>query len=95
MPSVPGEERLGLYEFKQGFERYLKDIAAFLAEQEIEGPFAVTLALQGLGETEHFHAWFPRTSVVRTLRPKLVDSVDDPDLIADFERRVQQATVWG
>jgi hypothetical protein len=93
--QMPGEERLGLYKFKQGFERYLKDIAAFLAEQEIEGPFAVTLSLQGLGETEHFHAWFPRTSVIRTLRPKLVDSVDDPDLIADFERRVQQATVWG
>lgn len=93
--QISGEERLGLYEFKQAFERYLQDIAAFLAEQGIEGPFAITIALQSLEKTEHFQAWFPRTSVVRTLRPKLVDAVDDPELIADFQRRVQQATVWG
>ena len=93
--QMPGEGRLGLHEFKQGFERYLQDIAAFLAEQGIEGPFAVTIALQSLGESEHFKAWFPRTTVVRTLRSKLVDSVADPELIADFQRRVQQATVWG
>lgn len=93
--QMPGEGRLGLYEFNQAVERYLKDIAAFLAEQGIEGPFAITIALQSLGETEHFHAWFPRTSVIRTLRPKIVDTVDDPDFIADFQRRVQQATVWG
>lgn len=93
--QMPGEGRLGLYEFKQAFERYLQGMAAFLAEQHIEGPFAVTIALQSLGESEHFKAWFPRTTIVRTLRPRLVDTVDDPELIADFQRRVQQATVWG
>lgn len=93
--QMSGEGRLGLYEFNQGFERYLQELAVFLAEQDIKGPFAVTIALQSLGETEHFSAWFPRTSTLRTLRPSLVDAVDDPGLIADFLRRVKQATVWG
>jgi hypothetical protein len=93
--QISGEGRLGLYEFKQAFERYLQVIVAFLAEQGIEGPFAITIALQSLGESEHFTAWFPRMSVVRTLRPRLADAVDDPELIANFQRRVQRATVSG
>jgi hypothetical protein len=90
-----GEGRLGLYEFNQAFERYLKDLAGFFAEQNIEGPFGVTLALQSLNETEPLKVFFPRTASVRTLRPRIVDAVDDPELISDFKRRVKQASVWG
>lgn len=86
---------LGLFEFNQDFERYLKELAAFFAEQKIEGPFAATLALQSLNETAPLKVFFPRTAFVRTLRPRLVEAVDDPELIADFKRRVKQATVWG
>jgi hypothetical protein len=93
--QLSGEGRLGLHEFNEAFEHYLKTLAVFFSGQEIEGPFAVTLALQALGETEHFGAWFPRASAVRTLRPRLVASIDDPELIADFKRRVKQSTVWG
>jgi hypothetical protein len=32
----------------------------------------MTLALQGLGESEQFGAWFPDVSIVRTLRPRVV-----------------------
>lgn len=89
-----GEGRLGLYEFNQDFERYMAVPAKFFAEQKIEGPFAVTLALQSLNETEPLKVFFPRTASVRTLRPRLLDTVDDPELLADFVRRVKQATVW-
>lgn len=89
------EGRLGLYEFNQAFEDYLKQLAEFFPEQKIEGPFAVTIALQSLNETEPLKVYFPRTASVRTLRPRLVETVYDPELIADFKRRVKQATVWG
>lgn len=92
---IHGEERLGLYEFDQAFEAYLGALAEFFAEQKIDGPFAVTLALTSLNESGPLKAFFPRTASVRTLRPRLVDTVDDPELIADFKRRVKQATVWG
>ena len=90
-----GEQRLGLYEFNQAFERYMAGLATFLAEQKIEGPFAVTLSLQALNDTKPMQTYFPRTASVRTLRPRLVDAIDDAELLADFERRVKQATVWG
>lgn len=93
--QLSGEGRLGLHEFNEASKRYLTSLGKFLGEQGIEGPFAMTLALQGLGESEHFGAWFPNVSTVRTLRPRVVQDVDDSELIADFLRRVRQATVFG
>jgi hypothetical protein len=90
-----GEGRLQLYEFNEALEAYLRAMSEFFAEQKLEGPFAVTLGLQSLHETEPMRIFFPRTASVRTLRPRIVDSVDDPELIFDFKRRVKQATVWG
>lgn len=90
LQQTPGEGRLALHEFDEALERYLQAIAGFLAEQAIEGPYAVTLTLQALGETEYFGRWFPNASTVRTLRPVLVADVDDPMLIADFKRRVRK-----
>lgn len=76
-------------------KRYLKGLSEFLMEQEIEGPFAVTLALQSLEETENFGAWFRDTNTVRTLRPQIVSFIDDETMIVDFLRRVRQASVYG
>lgn len=95
LQQISGEGRLGLYEFNQNVERYLRDLSEFLGEQGIEGPFAVTLAMQSLEEAEHFSAWFPNTTSVRTLRPQLVSYVDDEVMITDFLRRVRQASVLG
>ena len=53
-----GEGSLGLHEFNEATKRYLGAVAAFLAEQAIEGPFAMTLSLQGLAEGDHFFKWF-------------------------------------
>jgi len=93
--QTSGEGRLALHEFDLTVKRYLKDLSEFLTEQEIEGPFAVTLALQSLEETENFGAWFRNTNTVRTLRPQIVSFVDDETMIADFLRRVRQASVYG
>lgn len=93
--ETQGERRLQLPEFDEAVRRYLGDIAAFLGKHGIEGPFAVTFALQGLVECEHFGDWFPNTSIVRTLRPRLVQDVDDPVMVADFLRRVRQASRYG
>lgn len=90
-----GEGRLAIYEFDRDVARYLKELSEFLEGRGIMGPFAITLALQSLGEAEHFHAWFPDTSAVRTLRPRLVPSVDDQSLITEFLRRVRQASRLG
>jgi hypothetical protein len=89
-----GEGRLGLYEFNQDLERFLAELAAFFADEQIVGPFAITLALQSLYDDERMKVFFPRGAAIRTLRPLFVDAVDDPELIAGFKRRVQQATVW-
>nr|GLK21661.1 hypothetical protein GCM10017606_24880 [Microbacterium terregens] len=93
--QLSGEGRLGLHEFNEAAKRYLAAIAAFFAEQSIVGPFAITLSLQGLGEGEHFGAWFPNTSAVRTLRPRIVQDIDDEELVSGFLRRVRQASVYG
>lgn len=90
-----GEGRLTLGEFDRDFERYLAELAEFFAEQDIRGPFAVTLALRSLNETEPMRVFFPRGAFVRTLRPRIVDAVDDPELLKDFKRRVRQASVYG
>jgi hypothetical protein len=76
-------------------KRYLGELVAFFVKQEVEGPFAITLAFQSLGESEHFGAWFPRTSVVRTLRPRIVGSIDEPTFIDDFLRKVRQSSIFG
>jgi len=91
--SVKG--RLEFHEFSQAAKRYMADLARFFADQGVQGPFAVTLSLHGLTETEHFGAWFPRTSVVRTLRPRLVQSLDEPEFVDDFLSRVRQASLYG
>ena len=88
-----GEGRLGLHEFNEATRRYLGALGVFLAEQAIEGPFAITLSLHGLAQDDHFFKWFPNTTTVRTLRPRLVAAVDEPDLVAEFLRRVRQATI--
>lgn len=93
--QLSGEGRLGMHEFKEDVKRYLGELAAFFVKQEIEGPFAITLALQSLGESEDFGAWFPRASVVRTLRPRIVGSLDEPTLIDDFLRKVRQSSIFG
>lgn len=90
-----GEGSLALHEFDEGVSAYLTALGQFLADQAIEGPFAITLALQSLGESERFGAWFPNTPTVRMLRPRLVAAVDDTDLITDFLRKVRQASVLG
>lgn len=90
-----GEGRLRLYEFNADVERYLNALATFFHEQEIEGPFAVMLALHSLGETEHFGRWFSKATTVRILRPRLVTDVANPDLITEFLRKVKQATILG
>ena len=90
-----GEGRLTLGEFDRDFEHYIGGLATFFADQKIEGPFAVTMALQALNESEPMRIFFPRGSFVRTLRPKLVDGLDDPELIEDFKRRVRQASAYG
>lgn len=38
---------------------------------------------------------FPRTSVVQTLRPRIVGSLDEPIFIDDFLRRVRQSFIFG
>ena len=38
--------------------------------------------------------FFPRGATIRTLRPRLVDAVDDPELVADLKRRVRQASAY-
>ena len=93
--QLSGEGRLGLYEFNEAVERYLKELAAFFTDQSIDGPFAVTLSLMGLAEDEHFGGWFKGISTVRTLRPRLIEAVDDPELVGEFLRRVRQASVYG
>lgn len=90
-----GEGRLMLGEFDADLERYLQDLATFFAEQEIAGPFAVTFALRALNDSDEMKFFFPRGATVRTLRPRLVDAVDDPDLVADLKRRVRQASAYG
>lgn len=90
-----GEGRLALHEFNLDVEKYFRELAEFLRDQGVEGPFAVTVALQSLEEAENFHSWFPNTAVVRTLRPQLVSFVDDETLVADFLRRVRQASRLG
>ena len=79
-----GEGRLGLYEFNQDLERFFAELAAFFAEEQIAGPLAVTLAFQSLYEDERMKVFSPRGAAIRTLRPLLVDAVDDPELIAGF-----------
>lgn len=93
--QLSGEGRLGLYEFNEAVKRYLGALATFFVAQSIDGPFAMTLSLKGLDEDEHFGAWFKGMSTVRTLRPRLVEAVDDPEQVGDFLRRVRQATVFG
>ncbi len=93
--QTSGEGRLALAEFNDATRHYLGALARFFDDQEITGPFAITLTLQGLTESEHFHAWFRNLSAVRMLRPRLVGKVDDPELIADFLRRVRQASLYG
>lgn len=90
-----GEGRLMLGEFDKDFERYMQELAVFFAEKEIVGPFAVTVALQALNDTDPMRFFFPRGATVRTLRPRLVDALDAPELIADFKRRVRQACAYG
>jgi hypothetical protein len=93
--QMSGEGRLGMHEFNEDVKRYLGELAAFFVKQEVEGPFAITLALQSLDESEHFGAWFPRTSVVRTLRPRIVGSLDEPTYVDDFLRKVRQSSIFG
>lgn len=93
--QLSGEGRLGLHEFNEATQRYLAALARFFAEQAITGPFAVTISLQGLAEDQHFHAWFRSLPAVRMLRPRIVATVDDPELISDFQRRVRQASLYG
>lgn len=93
--QLSGEGRLGLHEFNEATRRYLTALGTFFSEQGIEGPFAMTLSLQGLAESEHFGPWFPNVLTVRTLRPHVVQDVDDGEMVADFLRRVRQATLFG
>jgi Putative DNA-binding domain len=90
-----GDQRLMLGEFDEAFEQYMQALAAWFAEQKIGGPFAVTLAVQSLNETEGLKYFFPRGAAVRTLRPRLVEAVDDPELMHHFKRQVRQASVYG
>ena len=90
-----GEGRLALHEFETETRTYLADLAEFFCDVGIDGPFAVTLALQSLGKTEHFGEWFRTTKTVRTLRPQLVSTVDDAALVDDFLRRIRQASILG
>lgn len=90
-----GEGRLQLHEFEEATRHYLDALAAFTAQQALAGPFAVTLSLQGLTEDDHFHAWFRGLSSVRMLRPRLVGTVNDRELIDDFLRRIRQASLYG
>ena len=50
---------------------------------------------EGLGQSARFGNWFPGTSIVRTFRPQLVDSIDDQVMVDDFLRRVRQAARLG
>lgn len=91
----PHEGRLALGEFEAEAKAYFKELAEFFDKQEIEGPFAITLALQSLGKTENFGAWFKQITTIRTLRPRLVSYIDDPELIDGFLRQVRQASLYG
>lgn len=90
-----GEGMLALHEFETQAKAYFKELAQFFDEQEIKGPFAITLALQALGETANFGRWLERTATVRTLRPRLVFSVDEPSLVEGFLQQVRQASRLG
>ncbi len=72
-----------LGEFGNDFERYMQELAVFFAEQEIVGPFTVTVVLQALNDTDPMKFFFPQGATVRPLRPRLVDVLDDRELIAD------------
>lgn len=93
--QTQGECRLTLHEFENEAKNYFKELAEFFLEQEIKGPFAVTLALQSLDATDNFARWFKHTTIVRTLRPRLVSSIDDPELVEGFLRQVRQASAYG
>ncbi|HEY1607556.1 MAG TPA: ATP-binding protein [Allosphingosinicella sp.] len=87
--------QLALFEFQTDAEAFLKQMSEFLASEEIEGPFAVSLALLDLHADDRFKVWFPNNPTVRLLRPMIVPQVDDPDLVEAFLRKVRHATIFG
>jgi hypothetical protein len=51
--QLSGKGRLGLHDFKQAAKHYVAALSQFFAEQAIEGPFAITLSIQGLAQGKH------------------------------------------
>lgn len=82
---LSGKGRLGLHDFKQAAKHYLAALSQFFAEQAIEGPFAITLSIQGLAEGEHSGAGF-RIPASSARSDRIARDVEDGELVADFLR---------
>lgn len=73
-----GEGRVTLHEFKtETLPAFLADIDRFLAEQDIEGPYAVMMEMAHLDREADVAFFFPDTENIRMVRPRFVDLIAD------------------
>lgn len=74
--SRPGEGTVTLYEFKKELlPRYLEEIDAFLAEQQVEGPFAMLMEVRNLQRDDKVGFYFRQNEKVSMRRPHFLDRV--------------------
>jgi Schlafen, AlbA_2 len=95
MRVTVGEDRLTFHEFKEELPIYLAQLDEFFAESKIEGPFAVTMALQDLQRDATLGRYFRGVESVRMIRPKIVAMVGDTDLVTTFLAQVRRTTIYG
>lgn len=90
----PGEERLSFYEFKtELLPAFLGEIDDFLAGQEMDGPFAVTMELSHLQRNEKLGRFFRGNERAGMIRPRFAQRISD--MSEPFAELVQRSTVYG
>lgn len=83
-------ERPDIDGFKTNLDRYLQSLHDFLMESGVAGPYAITLAVEGLDEIV---GWSRpgMTSEVGDSRPAVVETLTDAQMIEEFIAQVRSA----
>lgn len=92
-PFDLSRDRPDIASFEENLRRHLRSLQEFLNEGDVNGPYAITFAIEGLDELD---GWSRpgMSSEIGDSRPSIVEDLNDPQVLGDFITQVRSALFY-
>lgn len=86
--------RVTIHEFGEAMPKYMRALADLVDREGLNGPFCLSLGVANLHRGGKVGWVFPHADAL-SVRPTLVERIDDPGLLGRFQRAIRDGSRYG